>query len=48
MSFLALTDAGLMRVRTGAPEDTVEVAVCGPRARSAAEDAEEDVEDRIG
>src|SRR5215211_1145844 len=47
-SFLALTDAGLVGVRTRASEDTVEVAVRGPRARGAAEDAEEDVEDRIG
>src|SRR5215208_375038 len=41
-------DAGLVGVRTRASEDTVEVAVRGPRARSAAENAEEDVEDRIG
>jgi hypothetical protein len=37
-----------MRVNTRAPEDTVQVAVGGPRARSAAENTEEDVEDRIG
>src|SRR5215210_4632783 len=43
-----LNGRGPVGVRTRAPEYTVEVAVRGPRARSAAEDAEEDVEDRIG
>src|SRR5215207_1637947 len=48
VSFVALADARLVGVSTRASEDTVEVAVRGPSARGTAEDAEEDVEDRIG
>src|SRR5215217_681921 len=43
----ALANAGLVGVRARAPEETVEVAVGGPRASGAAQDAEKDVEDRI-